>query len=172
MKQYLLAVHMVDGEPTPSEAEMQQAYKDVDALNAELQAKGAWVFAGGLHPADTATVVKVKDGDVLTTDGPYAEGKEHIGGFVIVRAPDLNVLAGGKDLPHVYEQEPPRLCLFLPWTGEWNPQRTLVETMLPWSVLWLYYFEVWLRSGEWTGGGMHPPASATEGKSSQSMAAG
>jgi len=91
---------------------------------------------------------------------------------VIVRAPDLNGLAGGKDLPHVYEQEPPRLCLFLPWTGEWNPQRTLVETMLPWSVLWLYYFEVWLRSGEWTGGGMHPPASATKGKSSRSMAAG
>lgn len=91
---------------------------------------------------------------------------------VIVRAPDLNALAGGKDLPHVYAQEPPRLCLFLPWTGEWNPQRTLVETMLPWSVLWLYYFEAWLRSGEWTGGGMHPPASPAKEKSWQSMAAG
>jgi len=91
---------------------------------------------------------------------------------VIVRTPDLNALAGGKDLPHVYAQEPPRLCLFLPWTGEWNPQRTLVETMLPWSVLWLYYFEAWLRSGEWTGGGMHPPASPAREKSWQSMAAG
>jgi len=91
---------------------------------------------------------------------------------VIVKAPDLNVLAGGKDLPHVYEQKPPRLCLFLPWTGEWNPQRTLLETMLPWSVLWLYFFEAWLRSGEWTGGGIHPPASQEKEESLRSMAAG
>ena len=50
MKQYLLAVHMVEGEPVPSEAQMQEAYKAVDALNADLKAAGAWVFAGGLHP--------------------------------------------------------------------------------------------------------------------------
>jgi hypothetical protein len=90
---------------------------------------------------------------------------------VIVKSPDLNALAGGKDLPHVYEQVPPRLCLFLPWTGEWNPQRTLVETMLPWSVLWLYFFESWLRSGEWAGGGMHPAASLGRERSLRSMAA-
>ena len=90
MKQYLLAVHMVEGEPTPSPEEMQQAYKDVDAFNAELQASGAWVFAGGLHPADTATVVRVKDGEVLTTDGPFAETKEQLGGFWVVKAPDLD----------------------------------------------------------------------------------
>ena len=58
MKQYLLSVHMVEGTPVPSEEEMQQAYKDVDAFNAELQAEGAWVFAGGLHPPATATVVR------------------------------------------------------------------------------------------------------------------
>jgi hypothetical protein len=90
VKQYLLAVHMVEGEPTPSPEEMQQAYKDVDAFNAELQASGAWVFAGGLHPADTATVVRVKDGEVLTTDGPFAETKEQLGGFWVVKAPDLD----------------------------------------------------------------------------------
>jgi hypothetical protein len=60
---------------------------------------------------------------------------------IVVKTPDLNALAGGKDLPHVYEQTPPRLCLFIPWTEEWNPQRTLTATMLPWSVLWLYYFD-------------------------------
>jgi hypothetical protein len=48
------------------------------------------VFAGGLHPADTATVVQVKDGDVLTTDGPFAETKEHLGGFWVIKAPDLD----------------------------------------------------------------------------------
>jgi hypothetical protein len=90
MKQYMLSVHMVEGEATPSPDEMQQAYKDVDVFNAELQAQGAWVFAGGLHPADTATVVRVVDGDVLTTDGPFAETKEQLGGFWVITAPDLD----------------------------------------------------------------------------------
>lgn len=90
MKQYLLSVHMVEGEAAPSPEEMQAAYRDVDALNAELQAQGAWVFAGGLHPPSTATVVEVRDGDVLTTDGPFAESKEHLGGFWVVKAEDLD----------------------------------------------------------------------------------
>jgi hypothetical protein len=90
MKQYLLAVHMVEGEPVPSEAEMQQVYKAVDAFNAELQADGAWVFAGGLHPSSTATVVRTQGGQVVTTDGPFAETKEQLGGFWVIRAPDLD----------------------------------------------------------------------------------
>ncbi len=90
MTQYLLSVHMVEGEPLPSEEEIQQAYKDVDAFNEELKAQGAWVFAGGLHPADTATVVRVKDGEVLTTDGPFAETKEQLGGFWVIEAADLD----------------------------------------------------------------------------------
>lgn len=65
-------------------------YKQVDAYNADLQASGAWVFAGGLHPADTATVVRVTDGEVVTTDGPFAETKEQLGGFWVVKAPDLD----------------------------------------------------------------------------------
>ncbi len=89
MKQYLLSVHMVEGE-TPSEEDMAQAYADVDVFNAELQERGAWVFAGGLHPADTATVVQVKGGEVLTTDGPFAETKEQLGGFWVVKAADLD----------------------------------------------------------------------------------
>ena len=64
--------------------------RDLDALNQEMKAAGAWVFAGGLHPPSTATVVRVTDGEVLMTDGPYAEGKEHIGGFTIIKAPDLD----------------------------------------------------------------------------------
>ena len=61
-----------------------------DALNAELQQAGAWVFAGGLYPSSTATVVRVEGGDVLITDGPFVEGKEHVGGFWVIRAPDLD----------------------------------------------------------------------------------
>jgi hypothetical protein len=90
MKQYLLAVHLVEGEPTLSQEQMQQAYAAVDAYNAELKAAGAWVFAGGLHPPSTATVVRSQGGDVVTTDGPFAETKEQLGGFWIIEAPDLD----------------------------------------------------------------------------------
>jgi hypothetical protein len=90
MKQYLLAVHMVEGEPAPSEAEMQQSYKTVGAFNRELMASGEWVFAGGLLPPDTATVVRAQGGKVVTTDGPFAESKEQIGGFWVIKAADLD----------------------------------------------------------------------------------
>jgi hypothetical protein len=90
MTQYLLSVYMVDGEAPTSQEAMQKAYADVDTFNAKLQAQGAWVFAGGLHPADTATVVNATSGDVLTTDGPFAEAKEQVGGFWIIDAPDLD----------------------------------------------------------------------------------
>jgi len=90
MKQYLLAVHMVEGEAQPSPEEMQQAYKQVDAFNTELQSAGAWVFAGGLHPPATATVVRLRDGKAVTTDGPFAETKEQLGGFWIINAADLD----------------------------------------------------------------------------------
>ncbi|HEV2374220.1 MAG TPA: YciI family protein [Streptosporangiaceae bacterium] len=90
MTQYLLAVHMVDGDPTPPEEEMQQTYKAVDTVNDELRATGAWVFAGGLHPPSTATVVRAQGGQVVTTDGPFAETKEQLGGFWVINAADLD----------------------------------------------------------------------------------
>jgi hypothetical protein len=90
MKQYLLSVHSVEGAPRPPDEEIQHRYQDVAAFNEELQATGVWVFGGGLHPASTATVVRAQGGDVLTTDGPFAEGKEHIGGFWVIKAADLD----------------------------------------------------------------------------------
>lgn len=90
MKQYLLAVHMVEGEPVPSQEQMREAYQAVDALNAELREAGAWVFAGGLHPPSTATVVRARGGEVVTTDGPFAESKEQLGGFWVIKAADLD----------------------------------------------------------------------------------
>ncbi len=89
MKQYMLSVHMSE-DFAPTDDEMQQMFKDVDAFNEEVRGQGAWVFAGGLHPAETATVVRVTDGDVLTTDGPYAETKEQLGGFWVIKANDLD----------------------------------------------------------------------------------
>ncbi len=90
MTQYLLSIYQpAEGSPPPEVLE--RVMQDVDALNSELQAAGAWVFTGGLHPPSTATVVRVAGGDVLLTDGPYAEGKEHVGGFWVIDAPDLDV---------------------------------------------------------------------------------
>ena len=64
--------------------------RDVRAVNDDLRAAGAWVFAAGLHEASTATVLRPGDGEVLTTDGPFTEGKEHMGGFTLIRAEDLD----------------------------------------------------------------------------------
>ena len=90
MAEYLLSVHMVEGEPEPPADVIQRMYKQVDVFNQELQAEGAWVFGGGLEPVSTATVVRNTDGKVVTTDGPFAESKEHLGGFWVLNAPDLD----------------------------------------------------------------------------------
>jgi hypothetical protein len=90
MTQYLLAVMMDGALPYANEEEEQASGKEIDAFNAELQASGSWVFAGGLHPADTATTVDATGAEVVTTDGPFAESKEQIAGFWIVEAPDLD----------------------------------------------------------------------------------
>jgi hypothetical protein len=98
MKQYLLSIYQPAGDPPPPEI-LEAIMRNVAALRQDLQAAGAWVFAGGLHPPSTATVVRVREGATLLTDGPYAEGREHIGGVTIIRAPDLDAaLAWGRRL--------------------------------------------------------------------------
>jgi hypothetical protein len=90
MKQYMLSVHNVQGAPVPSAEVMQQMFSDVDAFNQSLKTKNAWVFACGLHPADTATVVRHQGPEVLVTDGPFAESKEHLGGFWVIKCEDMD----------------------------------------------------------------------------------
>jgi hypothetical protein len=89
MTRYLLSVYQPEGDAPPPDV-LDTIMRDLDALNEDLKAAGAWVFAGGLHPPSTATVLRPREGEVLTTDGPFAEGKEHIGGFTIINAPDLD----------------------------------------------------------------------------------
>ena len=91
MTQYLLSVFPDEAAfaTTPPE-ETERMYAQVGAFNEEVKAAGSWVFAGGLHPSSTATVVRAVDGEVVTTDGPYAEAKEVIGGFWIIEAADLD----------------------------------------------------------------------------------
>ena len=75
---------------------------------------------------------------------------------VFVEFPDLRVLADGRNLPHVYSEAPICLCLYLPGSSEWGPWMLLDRTVVPWTLLWLFYFEEWLRTGEWGGSGRHP----------------
>lgn len=89
MTQYLLSVYQPDG-PPPPEVDLESVMHDVEAVDQEMRAAGVWVFAGGLHSPSTATVLRPKGAEVLTTDGPFAEGKEHLGGFTIIAAPDLD----------------------------------------------------------------------------------
>jgi hypothetical protein len=98
MKQYLLSVYHPDvPEGAPLPADIGEIMADVSAVNDELRAAGAWVFAGGLYPSSTATVLKLTDGEVLVTDGPFLEAKEHIGGIWVIKAPDLDAALGWGD---------------------------------------------------------------------------
>jgi hypothetical protein len=95
MTHYLMAVHG----PTergefggyPSREAMEESFAETSAFNDRLRADGYWVFAGGLQPASTATVVDGPGQAPVVTDGPYLETKESLGGFWVIDAPDLDV---------------------------------------------------------------------------------
>jgi len=93
MSQYLLSTYAVEGEAPRAPAtpeEMGGFMQRVAALEAEMEASGTFVFGGALHGPDAATVVGVGDGDLVMTDGPFVEAKEHIAGFYIINADDLD----------------------------------------------------------------------------------
>jgi hypothetical protein len=89
MNQYLLSVYQPDGDPPPPEV-LEAIAKDVRAVDRELRDLGLWVFSGGLQPAENATVIDPRREGTPMTDGPYVEGKEHLGGFTIINAGDLD----------------------------------------------------------------------------------
>lgn len=92
MTQYFLNVIEPVMEPgfTPPPEFLEPIMRKLNIVNDELQASGQWVFAGALNGPDATTVVRHQDGETLMTDGPYVEGKEHLGGFTIVDCPDLD----------------------------------------------------------------------------------
>jgi hypothetical protein len=101
MKQYLLSVYQPDGDPPPPEI-LGPIMETLETWNNDLKAAGAWVFTGGLAPPSTATVLRATDGSLAMTDGPFAEGKEHLGGFTVIVAPDLDAaLAWGSRLAEI-----------------------------------------------------------------------
>ena len=92
MARYLLSAHTVEGAPArPMSAEDRtRAYERIGNLEDEMESAGVWVFSGALAEADTATVVRASRGELLTTDGPFVEAKEHLGGFYIIEVNDLD----------------------------------------------------------------------------------
>lgn len=92
MKQYLLSIYQPEGAPEPEVLE--PVMRDLETLNQQMRDAGAWVFAGGLHPPATATVLRAKDAEVLVTDGPFIEAKEFLGGFTVIQAADLDAALG------------------------------------------------------------------------------
>jgi hypothetical protein len=90
MTQYLLSVHQRNGEPAPPEEETPKLIAAVDAFNEEVRAAGAWVFAGGLEPIESSTVVDATASQPTITDGPFAESKEYLGGFWVIEAANLD----------------------------------------------------------------------------------
>jgi hypothetical protein len=96
MKLYLISMYQPDGPPPPPEI-LEPIMHEIHAIRRELEDAGQWVFAGGLHPPSTATVLRASGEDVMVTDGPFVEGKEHLGGFTVIRARDLDdALAWGR----------------------------------------------------------------------------
>lgn len=93
MTQYLLSIYQPEG-PIPPREKLEQIMRELDEVNREMKAAGAWVFAGGLHSPSASTVARFNDGEVLITDGPFAEGKEYLGGISIIDAPDLDAALG------------------------------------------------------------------------------
>ncbi|AXB42610.1 YciI family protein [Amycolatopsis albispora] len=89
MKQYLLNIQQPVGDPPPPEV-LEPIMRELNAVNDEMRAAGAWVFAGGLHGPEASSVVRADGGEVIVTDGPYIEGKEFVGGFTVIRAADLD----------------------------------------------------------------------------------
>ena len=98
MKQYLLSIYQPDGDPPPADV-LDEIMREVRAVDEELHAAGAWVFSGGLHAPSTATVIQPRLEGAPMTDGPYVEGKEHIGGLTVIKAANLDeALAWGRKL--------------------------------------------------------------------------
>jgi hypothetical protein len=89
MEQYLLSMYQPDGPPPPPD-QLDKIMSELGAIRDEMKSAGVWVFSAGLFPPGTATVIRDREGEVMMTDGPYFEGKEHLGGFSIVKAPDRN----------------------------------------------------------------------------------
>lgn len=128
---------------------------------AGLQRNPICAGAGQLYPSGLVWRYTARPSLLGRAYGLRIEFKQDDVPCMFVESPDLVGLAEGRKIPHVYEQSPVHLCLFLPGAREWRPDLLIDRTLVPWASLWLFYFEDWLVSDEWKGGGAHPPETVT-----------
>jgi hypothetical protein len=119
MPYYMLAAHSGEGDARESMTaeDRQSAWERISQVEADLKSAGAWVFSARLHDAATATVVRVTSGEVLMTDGPFAESKDHLAGFYLIEAPDLDAALawGAKVTDAVGQPIEVRPCAGVAW---------------------------------------------------------
>lgn len=96
MPHYMLAAHTRESAAAaePTAEQRQHSWEEIGRLEQEMKSAGAWVFSAKLHEPSTATVVRASNGEVLTTDGPFVESKDHLGGFYVIEASDLDAALG------------------------------------------------------------------------------
>ena len=87
---YLMSVEHAQSGPPPTDTEFERSFARVGKVNDEMKSRGVWVFAGGLLPYDSATVVRVQNGTTTMTDGPFIETKEQLAGFWVIDVEDLD----------------------------------------------------------------------------------
>jgi hypothetical protein len=113
------------------------------------------VWEGHLRPSAISCIYTVK---VQYTLGDLPK--------IYVLSPDLQAVADavkpGRDIPHKYEKNPLRICIYHPSKNEWKASDSLASTVLPWTCMWLSFFEDWVFTDVWSGGGEHPTTTATE----------
>jgi hypothetical protein len=103
MKKYLLSIYQPDG-PIPEPSVLEPIMAKLAVWNDELREAGSWVFGGGLHPPESATVLRASGDELLVTDGPFTEGKEHLGGFTVIEVEDLDeALVWARSLTRIIE---------------------------------------------------------------------
>lgn len=129
-------------------AEVLSIKKDFPQLRL-TQTRGEFVWVGNVQPSQNGDVYRLE----IRYDG-FNDPR------VYVRKPLLKLAPGKASLPHVYPDSG-SLCLYYPPDKDWKVGDRLTKTILPWAMLWLYYYEIWVVTGEWHGGGV-PHAPATE----------
>lgn len=110
---------------------------------------GLLICRGELKPTPMSETYKVRI-EYLTKSPPK----------VWVESPKLRRRDDDSPIPHMYNQERP--CLYLPSAGYWRSDKKIAQTIIPWLCMWLFYYEAWLATGEWQGGGAHPSQKAQE----------
>lgn len=129
--------------PIPPGQQVERMKSQHPQLKLSRWSQNVMVWTGSIQPSALSEEYQVR---IVYKLGQKPE--------VTVASPVLRGREGGQHIPHVYTGQ--RLCLYFPRAREWEPDKLIADTIVPWAVLWLYHYESWHATGEWLGGGLHP----------------